>query len=561
MRAGLTSALALLAASAFATPGLAVAGAFEPRLFHVPNADEVEDPDEVFIDIHPEYRVRAIHIDPLDLSGVEVRAVSWFEQRLRVDSTFALPGVGGIFIQADILDGVLFGDNGRYGTQPEVNSGVGLASKQPNLSGWQMGLMDPERETDPEAYGPILRSIDPLRINFLYGEVRFPFGLLRIGRQPITETGAMAVNDGRSHRNRWGASYYHQAADRILFGTKISELFRMMLEGDSYIPDRSMERGVTLGLVYDFLVEDDLADFADDMHMVAMQLAWRCDDEAILGPLWHDIVTSVTLVYRWDERYGSKVFAVPVRAAFSVEKLDVFAEFSVITGESQEISSGFAELTGEAVKTQELLAYGARLTADYKVSDFTFTAQWGYASGDDDPSPSNAQTSTTWPRDTNLGLLLFEHVLAFQSARSAAIGIQALKERGADSFPLSEVATEGRVTNVNALFPQVAWEPFDGFQLQLGALFAWSASATVDPIQSLLRKDGQDIDDDLVNYNGGAPAHYWGTEFDVGVRYRYRQFFQVVLEAAYLLPGPGLQDENGDAVPAWMLETRFLFSL
>ena len=524
-----TAAAAFLCLTLTTSTVAAVEGAFEPRLFRVPSVDEVEDPDALFIEVHPEYRVRAIHIDPLDLSGTEIGAVSWFEQRLRVDTTFALAGVGGIFVQADILDGVLFGDNGRYGTEPEVNSGVGLASKQPNLSGWQMGLMDPNRETDPEAYGPILRSIDPLRINFLYGEVRFPFGLLRIGRQPITETGAMAVNDGRSHRNRWGASTYHQSADRILFGTKISELFRMAFEGDSYIPDRSMNRGVTLGLVYDFLVEDDLADFADDMHMVAMQLAWRCDDEAFLGPLLHDIVTSATLVYRWDQRYGSKVFAVPIRAAFSVDKLDVFAEFSVITGESQEISSGFAELTGEAATTQKLLSYGGRLTIDYQVSDFTLTAQWGYASGDEDPSPSSPQKTATWPRDTNMGLLLFEHVLAFQSARSAAIGIQALKERGADSFPLSEVATEGRVTNVNAIFPQVAWEPIDGLKLQFGALFAWSASATIDPIQSLLRKDGERIDDDLVNFNGGKPAHYWGTEFDVAVRYRYRQFFQAVL--------------------------------
>ena len=536
-------------------------GAFEPRVFRTPAAHEVDDPDALFVDVHPEYRVRAIHIDPLDLSGLDVRAVSWFEQRLRVDTTFALPDVGAIFVQADLLDGVLFGDNGLYGTTPQVTSGVGLASKQPNLAGWEMGLMDPLRETDPDAYGPVLRAIEPLRINYLYAEVKFPFGLLRIGRQPITETGAMAVNDGRSHRNRWGASYYHQAADRILFGTKISELFRMLAEGDAYVPDRSMERGVTLGLVYDFVVEDDLTDFADDMHMVAMQIAWRTDDEAFLGPHWHDIVTSVSLVYRWDERYGSKVFSLPIRAAFSVEHLDVFAEFSMILGESKEISSGLADLTGDTASLQELSSYGARLTADYHLGDFTFTAQWGYATGDDSPSAADAHTSMTWPRDTNMGLLLFEHILAFQSARSAAIGIQALKEQGAESFPLSEIATEGRVTNVNALFPQIAWEPLEGLRLQLGALFAWSASPIVDPVQSLLRKDGETIEDDLVNFNGGKPASYWGTELDIALRYRYRNFFQAVIEAAWLLPGPGLADEHGDAVPSWMLETRFVFSL
>ncbi|MDP6946378.1 MAG: hypothetical protein QF464_19675, partial [Myxococcota bacterium] len=305
MRVAAATATAL-AHLCLAMPADARTSPFEPQPFRTPTQDEVDDPDAVMIEVRPEYRVRAIHIAPIDVNGVGVRDVSWFEQRLRLDTTFAKPGVGGIFVQADILDGVLFGDNGRYGAEPQVNSGLGLASKQPNQAGWTIGLMDESRALDMDAYGPVLRPIDPLRINYLYGEVLFPFGVLRVGRQPITETGAIAVHDGRSHRNRWGVSHYHQAADRILFGTKISELFRMLVEGDAYVPDRSLDSGVTLGLVYDFLVEDDLADFADDMHMVAAQIAWRCDDEALLGPLFHDIVASISFVYRWDQRYRSR---------------------------------------------------------------------------------------------------------------------------------------------------------------------------------------------------------------------------------------------------------------
>ena len=76
----------------------------------------------------------------------------------------------------------------------------------------------------------------------------------------------------------------------------------------------------------------------------------------------------------------------------------------------------------------------------------TFTLQWGYANGDDDPLTTTDLQITSWPRDTKLGLLLFEHTLAFQSARTAAVGIENLRQLEAESFPLTEIATDGRVT-------------------------------------------------------------------------------------------------------------------
>lgn len=548
--------VAALAACSLATllAPEASAAPFTPEPFHTPPASEANE-DGLYFRVDPEYRVRVVHIEPLDVNGTRVRAVSWAEQRLRLDVTMSRPGIGSIFIQADILDGVLLGDNGRYGVEPSINSGLGLASKYPNLAGWEVGLVDGGNALQIDDYGTELRSIEPIRFNYLYGEVKLPFGLLRVGRQPTTETGAMSVNDGRSHRNRWGVSRYHQAADRILFGTSISEIARFLDEGDEYVPDPRLDRGVTLGLVYDFLVEDDLADYTDDLHMVAAQLAFAQVEEGVKGQ------ASATLVYRWDERYDTSVFVLPVRAGFSLPCFDLRAEFSLIAGRTREVSEGFSALTKKPVVDQDLLSWGSRIIADWHVGDFTFTGEWAYASGDADPRPDTVQSAYTWPRDTNLGLLLFEHVLSFQSARSAAVGITVLEDHEADTFPLTEVSTEGRVTNVNALFPQVFWEPVDGLLLKAGVLMAWSATDIVDPIQSNLAWDGDDIEDDLVNYVGGKPSNYWGTEFDLGVRYRYRDFFEASLEAAWLLPGPGLEDENGDAVSSYLVETRFTFSL
>ena len=95
----------------------------------------------------------------------------------------------------------------------------------------------------------------------------------------------------------------------------------------------------------------------------------------------------------------------------------------------------------------------------------------------------------------------------------------------------------------------------------LGALFAWAPASSIDPIQSILAWDGEDLSDDALNYHGGKPADYWGTEIDLGLEVRYRELFELVIEAGLLLPGEGLQDENGDAVRSWMLETRATFAL
>ena len=100
---------------------------------------EVEEAEEgwgiyfpEWFDLDAEYRVRTLRIDPLELNGDTVRDVTWTEQRARLDAQFIYPGVGRLVLQADILDGVLFGDNGTFGTDIIPTSGVSLLTRTPN---------------------------------------------------------------------------------------------------------------------------------------------------------------------------------------------------------------------------------------------------------------------------------------------------------------------------------------------------------------------------------------------------------------------------------------------
>lgn len=236
-----------------------------------------------------------------------------------------------------------------------------------------------------------------------------------------------------------------------------------------------------------------------------------------------------------------------------------------INGTSREISEGFAELSGTNATTQDIVAHGFQAVFDYLIGPVTATIEFDYATGDDDPRVTTPITTFNFARDMNVGLLMFEHVMAFESARSAAVGIENLAGLDSASFPLTEVSTEGRFTNAIAIFPQVKVDlyktPNSVFHTRAGALVAWSQTqgGVVDPILTALSEDGNRIDDDAVNFNGGKPDRFYGTEIDLQIGLTYKEYFRWTIEGAALLPGPALYDQNGDAVNSFLLENRLEF--
>ncbi len=512
-----------------------------------------------------EYRVETQYVDPLDLNGTAVRHTYWTEQRLRIDAGVRLPRYGGVFVQVDLLDGVLFGDNGQFGRAPEPTSGVALTSPAPNQAGWHVGLRPGGDPLDPRDYVPVLRDVEPLRIRQAYGEVYLPIGLLRVGRQPVAYGAGIAGHEG-TRTNRWGVSRYSHVADRILFGTKVDQIVKALACGPSFRPDPAPDRGVLFALAYDWATQDDVFRTGDDLHQVSFGLQWLVPRANWGGLDWRDLVVSGFAVYRHHEEFATDIWALPLRVAGSLGRFSIDLQTALFVGETREIAAGFAALTQKPVRTQNVLALGVHAQFDVRVWRFEFGLGFDYASGDDDPRPGSDLTVFSFDRDFNVGLLLFEHIVAFASARSAAVGIENLKELQAQSFPLSEVATDGRFTNAIALFPQVRADIVDHAPHRLtarfGALFAWPAASggLVDPIRTALAEDGRRIADDAVNYADGRPGRYYGTELDLQIRWEYTAFFDWTVEAAVLFPGSSLRDANGDAVTAFHVANRFTFT-
>src|SRR5690606_8058869 len=129
--------------------------------------------------------------------------------------------------------------------------------------------------------------------------------------------------------------------------------------------------------------------------------------------------------------------------------------------------------------------------------------------------------------DANVGLLLFERVLAYESARSAAAAAAALDGAGMDPDGARLLCTRGAFTCATAIFPQLDLRPADDLLLRYGVLVAWSPTRLSDPVRSALSPG-----EGAVNYHGGSPGTFYGVELDARVSWSYLDHFFFDLEGA-----------------------------
>ena len=303
------------------------------------------------------------------------------------------------------------------------------------------------------------------------------------------------------------------------------------------------------------MVTDDPTRFADDVHQTFEALRFLSPTNS----LGRDTVIAGYHAFRWDQQFHSRIHSFGLRATHRFG--DVYAGFDAVgnTGTTREISTAYGLITNDPPYDQVIRQLGARAVVRYDQPEWSAYLEFDYASGDKNPETSTPLTQFTFAEDTNVGLLLFKHVLANQSGRSAAAGEELLRRLGATTYPAQAVDTRGSFTNGIAFFPQVDVHPHRNVLLRGGALFAWSAAPIIDPIQSLRRKDGPDIGPVLVNYAGGPPARYYGTELDGRAQWRFEDHFLFDLEGALLLPGDGLRNRDGQAVRSVLVQGRTTF--
>lgn len=545
--------LAVVAAPCWTSSGRALAASPEPWSDTDPQSPPTRyELGDFGVRGGAEYRANVLYIDPLDLTAESNRKINIIEHRLRLDATTDWMDKVRITTSMDVMDGVLWGDNGSYGGEPESTSGANVNSN--NVNAAKVCVRQTGASTvDPKSYQHSLCPADYLHVRRLYGDVVTPIGLFRIGRQAFTEGAAVALNDGNGRRNRFGVTNRGNTVDRILFATKPLEAFKA-----PDMRDRSENKGIFLVLAYDRNVVDEPMKLGDDVQTWVTAVR-ALDPAPQIGLPFRDVEARLFHGYRFDRRNDTKVNAIGGRVSSRYGKFYGGLDAAAFIGETSEVSKAFAVVTNDPVQSQAIRQLGARAVARYDTRWWTAYLEADYASGDSDPQVGTPLTQFRFSEDSTVGLLLFKHVFAYQTARASAAGVELLRSLNAPTLPVEAIASRGAFTNAMAIFPQFDVRPTKDLLFRTGVLMAWAPAPVHDPVQSQQKRDGTTISDDLVNFNGGKPGKFYGTEVDARVQWRYLDHFAFDLEGAILFPGDALEDQDGNAVRSVMVQGRTTF--
>ena len=496
-----------------------------------------------------EYRANWLYVNPIDLNGVKHRRASWIEHRLRLDGAVDYDEKVRIVVSLDALDGTLWGDNGTFGTPPSTNSGTRAAATNPNNAKPAIGYVGGD-ELNPDSYGYVLVPSDPVKVRRAYGELATPIGFFRIGRQPSAEGTSLLVADGDGRPNRFGYSNAGDTADRILFATKPLEALKPEAERD-----RSADRGMVVAAFYDRTASEQIRLFGDDLQSAGTMVRYKRPDPKHQS----NLELMGIYAYRWEQDFSTSINIFTARAIARIQKLSVGAEGVTILGRTREVSDALSLINNDPIVRQKVQQFGARAVARWDEPTWTAYLEFDFASGDRNPNPGTDLTQLYFAEDNNVGLLMFERILAFESARSSAAGVELLKRIGAKTYPAERVDSEGSFTNAIAIFPQFDFRPIEPLLFRGGVLTAWAPTGLVDPTESLKLRDGTEIEDDLVNFNGGKPGNFYGVELDGRMQWKYAEHFLFDLEGAVLFPGDAFYDENNQAVRSVLIQGRTTF--
>jgi hypothetical protein len=159
-----------------------------------------------------------------------------------------------------------------------------------------------------------------------------------------------------------------------------------------------------------------------------------------------------------------------------------------------------------------------------------------YASGDSNTHDKHVNGFHADP-NFETGLLLFRYVQAAQTARGVVTAsnpqISAVPPPGVERLP-----SRGGMTDAVVIFPRFWVRPVSGLEGYGGVLFALAPAKNIDAFNTDIAGGSPR------NALGANPGSYWGTEVDLGLRYRVNLRGTVLgagAEGGVLFPGSALR--------------------
>jgi len=476
------------------------------------------DKDELRFQLHGEYQVRGSLLSDLPLRsfgttpgtstlGQTQRLYHWMRFTPRLTYRDKLTVIG----QLDVPRGLIAGQETRHVDSAERP----LDDRQP-------------------------LQIDP---RWLYLEYMSPIGLFRVGQQPSHWGMGILADDG-DHPTLFGDYYGGSIVERIAYATKPA----------------GKSSPFTVAIAGDLVFKDATADLTDKDRAFQGVLAAFYGDE-------HDNTIGFYGVYRHQQREAESLPGITFDETLKVWVFDSAGKFNAkIPGVQGHVFGEYeiAYLLGDTsyVRTltqaannerEDIRALGAALrlgavtttgSGNDRYGDFAATLEWGWAQGDADPN-DGVNHRFRFDPNHNVGLILFDEVLNWKTARAASIaednGLLARPAAGSDLLP-----SNGSVFGATYLYPTVVVRPVRQLDLKLGAVIAQTTADFVDPVR--VATGGE-----YVNYDGGdAKSHDLGVELDGGFEYRlpldYDMTLQLGAQGGVFFPGNAFADGSGQKI-------------
>ena len=379
----------------------------------------------------------------------------------------------------------------------------------------------------------------------LYVEWRSPIGTFRLGQQAGHWGMGLLANDG-NHVRMFGDNRRGSLTERLLFAT------------------RPFGKDTPLLLVAagDLVYQDNTANLLDGEKAMQGVLA------ALYRTDWAELGVYGVARHQWRSKESFDQFT-PYTETLTVGVVDVTgkirgkipgtdafayaqAESATIFGGTSFIRSSYANNLDPTAKRdkERIVSVGAAATIGFTHTrtlgsevwgDVVTELEWGYASGDANPY-DGATHRFTFDQNHNVGLVLFDDVFRWKTARAATIA-QDERVVNRPNPGLQFLPSQGGVFGATYLNPRAIVRPRRWVDVKLGFVIAQASADVVDPyhvgaLGSYRNYDGSD-----------SKSRDLGFEIDSGVDFRIPLAesirLEVGAEGGVLFPGHAFDTTTG----------------